>query len=257
VTLSIVGDEVHLLEGVLPAPGEPLTSFGDSPVSSGSSYGGSQDDAEAEREAAAAAAASAWAAAAAAGPVWDGERWVLPAGHFAPGAVGAKAMSVARLAAATEGGPNGVRLPAWLSVPPAVALPHGAFEAALQAPLNRDLAGQLAAQLDGLVAEVDASGGACVPAGKLEYVRGLVSSLRVPPGLQHELRSALAPLAEAAGGSGYNWDGVWEAIKGVWASQWNERAVTALAKARLPLGELRMGVLLQPLLPARYSWCVR
>jgi hypothetical protein len=57
-----------------------------------------------------------------------------------------------------------------------------------------------------------------------------------------------------ASAAAYNWDRIWEAVKGVWASQWNSRAVAALSKAGLPLQHLRMGVLVQPLLPARYSW---
>lgn len=87
----------------------------------------------------------------------------------------------------------------------------------------------------------------------------------MPPGLLHSLEQQLNHIAAAQTTSGpssngnghvahYDWDRVWAAIKGVWASQWNSRAVAALGKAGLPLQHLRMGVLLQPLLPARYSW---
>jgi hypothetical protein len=97
----------------------------------------------------------------------------------------------------------------------------------------------------------------------------LVDQLHCPPGLLHSLSQQLTHIAAAqttSGASsngngngngsvaGYDWDRVWAAIKGVWASQWNSRAVAALGKAGLPLQHLRMGVLLQPLLPARYSW---
>lgn len=60
--------------------------------------------------------------------------------------------------------------------------------------------------------------------------------------------------AAAAAGQQYSWDAVWRAVLGVWASSWSSRALAALAKARVPLQHLRMGVLLQPLLPARYAW---
>jgi hypothetical protein len=90
-----------------------------------------------------------------------------------------------------------------------------------------------------------------------------VSQLHVPPGLQHALDKQLPALAggSSSGSSTaaeppYEWDDVWAAIRGVWASQWNARAVAALGKAGLPLQHLRMGVLLQPLLPARYSFVV-
>jgi hypothetical protein len=92
-----------------------------------------------------------------------------------------------------------------------------------------------------------------------------VHPLRVPPVLLHSLEQQLNHISAAQttaaasrNGNGhaahYDWDRVWSAIKGVWASQWNSRAVAALSKAGLPLQHLRMGVLLQPLLPARYSW---
>lgn len=87
-----------------------------------------------------------------------------------------------------------------------------------------------------------------------------MQQLHVPPGLHHGLNSYLPGLVASPGSSStilhpsYEWDDVWRAIKGVWASQWNARAVAALGKAHLPLQHLRMGVLLQPLLPARYSW---
>lgn len=91
--------------------------------------------------------------------------------------------------------------------------------------------------------------------------RSLVQQLQPPPALQQQLCQQLDALAAAAAansnsatGSLYRWQDVWQAVKRVWASQWNDRALTALAKASLPLRQLRMGVLLQPLLPARYSW---
>jgi hypothetical protein len=89
--------------------------------------------------------------------------------------------------------------------------------------------------------------------------RSLVHQLQAPAALGQQLDAQLGNLAAAAasgnGSSGsYSWDAAWSAVKGVWASQWNDRALAALRKARLPLQQLRMGVLLQPLLPARYSW---
>lgn len=100
------------------------------------------------------------------------------------------------------------------------------------------------------------------------HCRSLVEQLQVPPGLLHSLTQQLTAIAAAqttsaassngngrsSAAGGYDWDRVWAAIKGVWASQWNSRAVAALGKAGLPLQHLRMGVLLQSLLPARYSW---
>jgi alpha-glucan,water dikinase len=105
---------------------------------------------------------------------------------------------------------------------------------------------------------------------ELQELRSLVHQLQPPASLQQQLTQQLSHLAAAgaaATGSSssssdshpsdhslYHWSNVWCAVKSVWASQWNSRAVAALSKAQLPLDHLRMGVLLQPLLPARYSW---
>eukprot|EP00879_Flechtneria_rotunda_P009691 GHRR01010140.1.p1 GENE.GHRR01010140.1~~GHRR01010140.1.p1 ORF type:complete len:1019 (+),score=414.74 GHRR01010140.1:666-3722(+) len=174
-----------------------------------------------------------------------------------------------RGSAAAESGPGQHRqLPAWLKVPVSVALPHGTFEAVLQAPINRVVAQELS-QLAEKVATVAAEWGNSnmVLDEELDQIRLLVHQLQVPQGLQHELTQQLGSLstaaAAAAGGAlstnsssapAASWDGIWLAIKGVWASQWNRRAVTALTNAKLSLQHLRMGILLQPLLPARYSW---
>jgi hypothetical protein len=50
------------------------------------------------------------------------------------------------------------------------------------------------------------------------------------------------------------WPACWEAIKGVWASQWNARAQLALLKGRIPPDALAMAVLVQPVVPVSYAW---
>ena len=71
------------------------------------------------------------------------------------------------------------------------------------------------------------------------------------------LLSMLAPLLAA----GMEWDGsqpsqdnIWHAIKAVWASKWNSRAVSSLRKAGLQHGHLQMAVLCQPVIPAKYAF---
>ena len=51
-----------------------------------------------------------------------------------------------------------------------------------------------------------------------------------------------------------SWGQLWAAIKAVWASKWNERAVLSLRKARLDHGQLQMAVLLQAVLPAQHAF---
>lgn len=50
------------------------------------------------------------------------------------------------------------------------------------------------------------------------------------------------------------WEGSWAAIKRVWASKWNERAVLSLRRARLSHSTLEMAVLCQAVVPAQYAF---
>lgn len=50
------------------------------------------------------------------------------------------------------------------------------------------------------------------------------------------------------------WEGAWAAVKAVWASKWNERAVLSLRRAGLSPTALQMAVLCQEVVPAAYSF---
>ena len=50
------------------------------------------------------------------------------------------------------------------------------------------------------------------------------------------------------------WEGSWAAIKRVWASKWNERAVLSLRRAGLSHSALQMAVLCQAVVPAQYAF---
>ena len=61
--------------------------------------------------------------------------------------------------------------------------------------------------------------------------------------------------------AGLEWDGcqpswkdIWRAIKAVWASKWNSRAVSSLRKAGLQHEHLQMAVLCQSVIPAKYAF---
>ena len=50
------------------------------------------------------------------------------------------------------------------------------------------------------------------------------------------------------------WQNCWQAIKSVWASQWNTRALLALRKAGLDHSALKMAVLCQQVVDASYAF---
>ena len=54
--------------------------------------------------------------------------------------------------------------------------------------------------------------------------------------------------------SGAQWEGTWAAIRRVWASKWNDRAVLSLRRAGLPHAALQMAVLAQEVVPAQYAF---
>jgi hypothetical protein len=51
-----------------------------------------------------------------------------------------------------------------------------------------------------------------------------------------------------------HWEAAWHAIKTVFASKWNDVAVSSLHKAGLSHQSLQMAVLCQPVLPAHYAF---
>lgn len=59
---------------------------------------------------------------------------------------------------------------------------------------------------------------------------------------------------EAGRAGGAVLDSIWQATLRVWASQWGAGAEAALRQAALPRSHLRMGVLLQPVVPVRYAF---
>ena len=50
------------------------------------------------------------------------------------------------------------------------------------------------------------------------------------------------------------WELSWAAIKSVWASKWNERAVSSMRKGKGEKGALQMAVLCQQAVPAAYAF---
>ena len=64
----------------------------------------------------------------------------------------------------------------------------------------------------------------------------------------------LQPAGAKWDGSSPSWEDMWHAIKAVWASKWNSRAVSSLSKAGLHHQDLQMSVLCQPVVPAQYAF---
>lgn len=55
-------------------------------------------------------------------------------------------------------------------------------------------------------------------------------------------------------GSSPSWEDMWRAIKAVWGSKWNSRAVSSLRKAGLRHQDLQMAVLCQHVISPHYAF---
>jgi len=177
---------------------------------------------------------------------FDG-RWALPLSAFRPGLLGGKSNNTAAMRAALAAG----ALPPSVHLPASVAVPFGAFEAAMDERCN----GEARAALRAAVAAVDLSSqeraeetlGAC---------RAAAQRVACPPQLREallaEMRAARMP--DVPAGEGASWDACFSALRDVWASKWNVRAALSLRQAGLEHGSLRMAVLVQRVVAADYAF---
>eukprot|EP00892_Ulva_mutabilis_P012087 jgi/Ulvmu1/9250/UM005_0350.1 len=185
------------------------------------------------------------------------DKWALRAEEFEEGLVGGKSLGVKRLSELTGSG---------YAVPPAFALPYGAFERALEAA-PQHAKDAFSASVEALqsvggpsVTDLDMP----VVRSALAEVRTAVAGLPLPSALREEVAAAASaagpPLAawgsieDDAGGATGDGADAWRAIKAVWASKWTERAFLNRRAAGIPEADLSMAVLCMALLPADYAF---
>jgi alpha-glucan,water dikinase len=171
-------------------------------------------------------------------PTWRGQ-WAVGMDAFADGVVGAKSKNLAGLRG---------KLPGWIHLPPSCTLPFGAFEEALQAAENRDAAARLAA-----------AAAAVAPAtavARLAECRAAALEVAVPEAAQAALRAAMAAAGVPAPAPGPGWEAALRALRAVWASKYNDRAYVSTRKVGIPFDAVRMAVLCQAVVPARYAFVI-
>ena len=161
-------------------------------------------------------------------------RWMLAAPDFTREFLGGKSNNLNLLRG---------KLPEWMHLPAAVALPFGCCEKTLEHPLNENLRKEL--KILTSKAEDD-------PMRWLPEAREIVLKLYPVPEFRDEFtafygNSGLPPL---------HWDHAWRAIKRVWASKWNERAFLSRRALGLPHAALQMAVLVQQVVEAEYAYVI-
>lgn len=168
------------------------------------------------------------------------DRWCVGKDVFSTGVVGAKASRVHVVSS---------KIGSHAAVPPSCALPFGAFERCVRLRANERVEPALRAAVGEVAQWGDRQG---APSEALARARAAVTQLMADDELRAEVERVAAEAGVAQGPT--DWDALWDAIRGVWASQWGERAWLARRSAGIPEGKLRMSVLLQPVVPVAYSF---
>jgi len=143
-------------------------------------------------------------------------------------------------------------LPDWVETPRSAVVPFGVFERVLDHCDNKDIAGQYHQAVKELHKVNE-------PTAHLRKLQGLVMSLSAPAELQDGVRSALRESGIIADGEleGGEWEEAYRALKGVWASKWNDRAWYSCKKAGIGAEYVQMAVLVQRLVEAEYAFVRR
>ncbi len=165
--------------------------------------------------------------------------YAIPEDAFEASTVGAKSRNLKRLRG---------RLPEWIHVPTAIALPYGVCERVLEHPNNQASAHRHQELVDHLARASQVE----IPT-TLSAMREVVVGLVPPRGLEAALRVAMAaatipwpaPFPE-----------VWSGITRVWASKWNERAYVSRRAQGIPDASLLMAVLVQEVVAADYAFVI-
>lgn len=136
------------------------------------------------------------------------------------------------------------RLPAWIRQPASVALPFGTFESVLKARENKTAA----KHYEDLATAVEQEGTKALPALR-DAIQALAAPEKLPEALQQAMEKAGLPWSQ-------DWEATWRCLKQVWASKWNERAFLSRQQVGLAHEDLKMAVLIQPLLAAHYAFVI-
>ncbi|MGA1795894.1 MAG: phosphohistidine-like domain-containing protein [bacterium] len=156
-------------------------------------------------------------------------------GYFRRAVVGGKSFNLKRLADA---------LPAWIRIPASMALPFGAFDAVLSDRKNHVIAQRYADLTRGIGRH---------PAKTLQEVRACLMLLDQPEGFMPSLKGTMEEAGLRFRG---DCDHIWECIKRVWASKWNERAYLSRRAWGLRHRDLFMAVLIQEVVEAEYAFVI-
>lgn len=161
--------------------------------------------------------------------------------------VGAKARNTKALRDALKNG----GIPDWINLPVSVAIPFGTFEHVLASPENE----KQAETLNKLLSEIDDTTGVTLSAS-LRSCRRCVRTIVPPAGMLEKLAAVMRSGGLTPPEDDDAWELAWKAICDVWASKWNERAFVSMRNRGLDHNNLRMSVLVQPVINADHAFVI-
>jgi alpha-glucan,water dikinase len=172
-------------------------------------------------------------------PAWS-KQWAVQMDGFKDGVVGAKSKNLAGLRG---------KLPDWISLPASVTIPFSCFEEALKRKENTEIAEQLADHVK-KVTPVTA-------VETLAKCRELAAQVAVPTEAQQELRTAMSTAGIPVPAiDSQEWTDALGALSSVWLSKYNDRAYISTRKVGINFDDVRMAVLVQSVIPARYAFVI-
>ncbi|XP_076890032.1 alpha-glucan water dikinase, chloroplastic-like [Bidens hawaiensis] len=138
-------------------------------------------------------------------------------------------------------------VPEWIRFPASVVIPFGVFEKVLSDDINKEVAKKVA-RLSEHVDRGDIS--------KLKEIQETAVQMKAPRRMSIEIRrkmkSSRLPWPQGPGEDTQN--RVWQAIKMVWASKWNERAYISHRETNTNYDKLHIGILIQEYIRADYAF---
>jgi alpha-glucan,water dikinase len=143
-------------------------------------------------------------------------------------------------------------LPEWIQTPRSAVIPFGVFEKVMSHPDNKHIAAEYKRLSE---KELHASAS---PLKVLEDLKGLIKQLNAPIEMVNTVKQALvdSEIIEQGQLDGAEWDAAFMALKGVWASKWNDRAYYSCKKAGIGVEFVQMAVLVQRLVEAEYAFVI-
>jgi len=143
-------------------------------------------------------------------------------------------------------------LPEWIQTPRSAVIPFGVFEKVMGHGDNKAVAAEYARLVD---KELHS---ASDPLTVLAQLKACIKKLSAPKEMVDAIKKALTDSEIVGEGQldGADWDDAYMALKGVWASKWNDRAYYSCKKANIGVEFVQMAVLVQRLVEAEYAFVI-